>query len=173
VTPDERARIQAWMVQAADGDRAAFDPLFSALWPAVRALCARLAGGDGDDAAQEAMVRVFTRAAEFDPDRDAASWVLAIAGWECRTVRRRRVRRRDGADLPDSAVAGERPDDGAERRELLAAVGEILGELSPTDAETLTAAWLGDREAGPTFRKRLERALARFRAAWRSRHDVF
>ena len=31
----ERAQIDRWMTAAADGDRAAIDPLFGALWPIV------------------------------------------------------------------------------------------------------------------------------------------
>jgi RNA polymerase sigma-70 factor (ECF subfamily) len=148
--------------------------LFAALWPPVRALCARLLDGDGEDAAQDAMVRVFARAPEFDRDRDAMTWVLAIAGWQCRTVRRQRGRRRDAHEIPEDVAGGARPDESTERRELLAAAAAIVGELSPADADTLIAAWSGDRDGGiapATFRKRLERALARFRAAWRSRHD--
>jgi hypothetical protein len=53
----------------------------------------------------------------------------------------------------------------------------VVGALSPGDAATLVAAWSEDRDglgalAPATFRKRLERALGRFRASWRSRHDV-
>jgi len=40
------------------------------------------------------------------------------------------------------------------------------------DQETLLAAGRGDRESSSTFRKRLERALARFRKQWRARHGA-
>jgi RNA polymerase sigma factor (sigma-70 family) len=46
----------------------------------VNALALRLlTGADAGDAAQEALVKVFFRAAEFDPSRDALTWLLAIA----------------------------------------------------------------------------------------------
>jgi RNA polymerase sigma factor (sigma-70 family) len=167
------------MVRLADGDRAAFDPLFDALWPVLRRFCRRALGddADGDDAAQEALVRVLARAGELDRDRDALTWALTLAAWECRTVRRRRQRRRDDSAVPDDVAGGEAPDAIAARRELLAAAADVLDTMSAGDAETLWAAWTGDDEARAgvapaTFRKRLERALARFRAAWRSRHDL-
>ena len=176
-----RQQINAWMARVADGDRAAFDPLFAALWPPVRTLCHRAlaGGGDADDAAQDAMIRVFERAAEFDRGRDAVTWVLAIAGWECRSARKRTARRRlepAGLDA-EVAAGGDGPDEVAIRRDLIAAAEEVLGALSPRDVETLAAAWSGDEVsrssiAPATFRKRLERALGRFRAAWRSRHGI-
>ena len=175
-----RRRVHDCLVRLADGDRSAFDPLFAEAWPLVRDLCRRALGDavDADDAAQEAMIRVLSRAPEFDATRDATTWILAIAGWECRTVRRRRARRRDEpASVDDHVGLAESPDAIAERRALLDAAARVLGELSPRDAETLTAAWSDDPDARAsippaTFRKRLERALARFRAAWRSRHGV-
>lgn len=52
--------------------------------------------------------------------------------------------------------------------ELRAAVHTTLASLSPLDAETLALA-MGDRPTGATFRKRLERAIGRFRTAWSDR----
>jgi RNA polymerase sigma factor (sigma-70 family) len=179
VTAARRQAIHDDLVRLADGDRSAFDPLFDALWPVLRRFCRRALGddADGDDAAQEALLRVLTRAGEHDRERDGLTWALAIAAWQCRTARRRRQRRRDDGALPDEIAGGARPDEAAARRELLAAAADVLDTLSASDAETLWAAWTGDDEARAgiapaTFRKRLERAVARFRAAWRSRHDV-
>jgi hypothetical protein len=45
----------------------------------------------------------------------------------------------------------------------------VLGTLSPVDAETILSLATGKRAVqGATFRKRLQRALARFRLAWRA-----
>src|SRR5580765_3238617 len=90
--------LQGLMERLADGDRSAFHPVFESLWPLVRRFAARhLHPGDADDAAQEALLRVFRRAAEFDPGRSALAWALGIAAYEIRTARRRRRRRREEA----------------------------------------------------------------------------
>lgn len=176
----DRSRVGALLARAADGDRAALDPLFASAWPVVRAFCGRLVGdADGDDAAQETMLRVFERAPSFDRGRDGLTWMLTIAVWQCRTVRRRRGRRREEHGATAGARAGEglSPAQVAERHELLAIAGEVLGAMPQGDASVLVAAWTDDAAARAaiapaTFRKRLERALARFRASWRARHDA-
>jgi RNA polymerase sigma factor (sigma-70 family) len=177
---EERLAVQNGMRRLADGDRQAFDAVFAALWPLVSAFCRRATGSaaDGDDAAQEALVKVFARAASFDPERDAVTWVLAIAAWECRTVRKRAARRREHAlEQAGDAASGEpHVDEMVAARQLTAAATEVLGTLDPRDAETILAA-VGDADGRPpvapaTFRKRVERALARLRAAWRARHGA-
>jgi RNA polymerase sigma-70 factor, ECF subfamily len=56
-------------------------------------------------------------------------------------------------------------------RDLSAAAEAVLGSLRPMDLETIMAMAGGPRAVqGATFRKRLVRALARFRLAWRTRH---
>lgn len=180
----DRAALQAiddHMRRLADGDRRAFDPLFAELWPLLRAFCRRATGSqaDGDDAAQEALVKVFARASSFDPDQSAVSWVLAIAAWECRTVRKRATRRRehDLTRAADTPSTDRSIDDTIETRQLATAAGDLLAALDPRDTETILAALSGDPSERPsiapaTFRKRLERALARLRAAWRARHGA-
>jgi RNA polymerase sigma-70 factor (ECF subfamily) len=174
VTPRTRAELHALVVQAADGDRTALSAMLAAAWPLVRAYCARVIGDtDADDAAQEALIKASARLARFDRERDGVTWLLTLATWECRTVRRRATRRRDGEQLPD--LATESLDLAVVRRDLLDAAAAVLDTLAPADAATLIAAWTDARDDGvapATFRKRLERALARFRASWRSRHDV-
>src|SRR5260370_788744 len=93
------------MWRLAEGDRTAFRPVFALVWPQVRAFAARLVGpADGEDAAQAALLKIFSRASEYDRARDALPWVLGIAAWECRTLRRRWERRRE-----QSAPAPGRP----------------------------------------------------------------
>jgi DNA-directed RNA polymerase specialized sigma24 family protein len=171
-----RLELRGWLVAVADGDRAAFDPLFTALWPVVTAYCERLLGdrAAAEDTAQDALTRVFTRAGEYDAERDALTWVLAIATWQVRTTRRWRQRRGEvalaAAPEPTTDARGAAID-----RDLIAAAVAAVGELAPTDAATITAAILDDDEARAglapaTFRKRLERSLGRLRSIWRSRH---
>jgi RNA polymerase sigma-70 factor (ECF subfamily) len=170
-----RNELQRLMTRLADGDRAAFRPVFALAWPEVRAAAARMVdAADADDAAQAALLKLFERASEFDPARDALAWLVGIVGYECLTLRKRRARRReqDGGDDALAAVADARrtPEEQAMASELEAAALTVLGTLAPSDRQTLRAALLGEgeRAAAPaTFRKRVERALVRLRAAWR------
>ena len=166
------------MIRLADGDRAAFRPIYEAIWPIVRRFAARSLGSaaDADDVAQEALLRIFARASEFDCDRDVLTWALGIVAYECRTFRRREERRREdfGArEVSEFAEAAATPEGAVAERELEAAAMEVLGTLHPRDRATILVA---TRDAarppipGATFRKRLERASGRLRFAWRAKH---
>jgi RNA polymerase sigma-70 factor (ECF subfamily) len=168
--------VQALIVRLADGDRSAFHPAFEAVWPLLRRFTGRhLPPGEAEDAAQEAIVKIFRQAASFDPARSALAWMLAIAAFEIRTVRRRRMRRRE-EPVVDAALRapdpGRDPEESALARDLEAVLLESLGVLRPEDAETLRLYAAGRRPAiaAATFRKRVERALVRLRAVWRT-HD--
>ncbi|MCH9651222.1 MAG: sigma-70 family RNA polymerase sigma factor [Deltaproteobacteria bacterium] len=179
-SPD-RQEIHRWMVRLADGDRAAFPPLFEALWPLLRSFSRRLLSQhhDAEDVAQQALLNVFRRAGEFDPQRDALSWIFGITAYECKTVMRRRYRRREEPATPtmDLKRQLQAPDDTEQeliRQELLGAAKEVLGSLSPQDVETLEAAFGNCQRpmvSAAAFRKRLERALKRLRLAWRLKID--
>lgn len=169
-----RAALQREMCRLADGDRAAFEPVFAALWPVLRAFAARAlpVPAEAEDAAQCALIKVFSRAAEFDASREALPWALGIAAYECRTLRKARSRRREELRGPPEPADERTSEDAAIERDLVAAAAEVMRGLSVLDQETLLAAGRGDRESSSTFRKRLERALARFRKQWRARHGA-
>lgn len=59
------------MARLADGERSAFDPLYEALWPIVRRFCNKALGSsaESDDAAQAALLEIFSRACDFEPQR--------------------------------------------------------------------------------------------------------
>lgn len=167
------------MVRLADGDREAFGPLYDALRPVLLGFARRALAGspDAEDAAQTAMMKLFARASEFDPGRDALSWALGIVAYECRTLRKKARRRRElpeeGEPLATQASSEPTPEDSLIEHDLEAAAVEVLGALRPEDAATLRLVAAGDRPdgvAGPTFRKRVERALSRLRAAWSTQH---
>lgn len=169
-----REALQRGMSALADGDRSAFDAVFSALWPVLRRFAERALRDPAaaEDAAQSALVKVLSRAAEFDPGRDALSWALGIGAYECRTLRKKQARRREdlGAAPADAVPATSTPEDAAIDGDLQAAAAAVFGALRPADSETLLAAARGQREKSSLFRKRLERALSRFRKEWRARH---
>jgi RNA polymerase sigma factor (sigma-70 family) len=178
MTPAERSRLHTDLTALADGDRSAFSAVFAAAHPLVERLASRMLAGspDAEDAAQTALLKVFERASEFDSDRDALSWILGIAAWECRTVRRRAGRRRDApveASTLDAFASSADPAGDAMAHEVLGLLEETLGSLSPTDRATLEVVL--ERAPRPavaaaTFRKRLQRATERLRLAWRNTH---
>ena len=171
----ERAALQQDLTALARGERGAFEPVFRRLWPLVRGFAGRcLPAQDAEDTAQEALLRIFSRASEFDARRDALSWALGIAAWQIRTHRTRARRRREEAlsAAPEPADATPSPEAAATARSLEAALERALGDLPRSDAATLLAYARGERPdlPGATFRKRVERALTRLRARWRINH---
>jgi RNA polymerase sigma-70 factor (ECF subfamily) len=167
------------MTALAAGDRQAFHPVFASLWPLLAAFTSRhLPAGDAEDAAQQALFNVMSRAVEYDSSRDALPWALGIAAYEIRTARRRRQRRREEADAEGQAEArvapGPSPEEVALARDLEAALDGALRDLADGDRQTLLAYARGERTevAGATFRKRVERALGRLRAVWKEKHGA-
>ncbi len=170
--PRPQAELDALMERLADGDRSVFARVFELLWAPIQRFCLSLLRNEADaaDAAQEAMQKIFERApADYDRKRAAMPWAMAIAGWECRTIARRRFRRRE----VDDSAAGELPGADAEealvQSNLTRAAVAALGELSDTDRETLVATFWDEAASasGATLRKRRERALDRLRGAFR------
>jgi RNA polymerase sigma-70 factor, ECF subfamily len=175
----QRRQLQELLVRLADGDRAAFPPAFTLLWPVTRAFARSFLREDAgaEDAAQQALVRVFLRASEFDATRPALPWVLGVVANECRTLRRRSQRRREASlaevdARPDPAAS---PEEDAARREVERAALSVLEGLPAADVEAILA-HIGETERPdlppPTFRKRVERALKRLRQAWSRRHGT-
>ena len=166
------------MERLADGDREAFHPVFVRLWPLLRGFVARhLPAEDAEDAAQEALLKLFARAAEYDPRRDALRWALGVAAYEIKTARRKRQRRREAtgdtgellAEVPAGGPSAEEQAMARQRDEALEAALLALGE---SDAATLRSYAGGERPdvAAATFRKRVQRALGRLRGIWRTSH---
>lgn len=169
--PSGDPELDALMARLAEGDRSVFAEVFRRLWPPALRLCESLIGNEADaaDAAQQAMVKILERASDYDKTRPALPWALAIAAWECRTLKRWRQRRHEApVDHMDRtcSVGGEQD---LVSRDLLRAAVTSLGELSELDQETLLGTfWDADGSAtGATLRKRRERALVRLRSTFR------
>jgi RNA polymerase sigma-70 factor (ECF subfamily) len=173
----EREWLRSQLAELGDGNRDAFNAVYERVWPLVRAFVGRhLRPPEADDAAQEALLRVFSRASEFDRDRDALAWIFGIAAWEIRSARTR-VRRRREAALDEEALAGQpgagpTPEESAAEREREQSIEDALAELGPADAATLRAYMTDAAHDLPpaTFRKRVQRAVGRLRAAWKTGH---
>ena len=170
--PRPQAELDALMERLADGDRSVFARVFELLWAPIQRFCLSLLSNEADaaDAAQEAMQKIFERApADYDRKRAAMPWAMAIAGWECRTIARRRFRRREVDDFAAGELPGADAEEALVRRNLTRAAVAALGELSDTDRETLVATFWDEAASasGATLRKRRERALDRLRSAFR------
>lgn len=169
-TPHDE-HLDALMARLSDGDRSVFARVFELLWSPLHRLCIALLknDSDADDAAQEAMQKIFERASDYDRARPAMPWAMAIAGWECRTLARRRVRRREGGEGDAAERAGAHAEEELVQRNLTAAAVTALGELSEADRETLLATFWDEAApvSGATLRKRRERAIDRLRSKFR------
>ena len=157
------AELDALMDRLADGDREAFAPLYAELRPrAVRLARARLGDAHAEDAAQAALLRVFSRAAEFERGRPVLPWFYAIASNEVRAIQRRAR----PAPSADEGGTARTPEDELRERELRRALERALAALDDESAEAILAMLeRGPRPDAPaaTFRKRVSRAYARLR----------
>ena len=174
----EREQLQAAMVRLADGDRRALRPVFDALHPLVLRWCKRMLRNDADaeDASQLALEKLFFQVSDFDARKDALGWALALATSECRTLARKRFRRRETPDVPLAALTAEGDvERSVADEEMRSALQDVLSALKPEDVRTLLA-WVEVEPRpsvpGATFRKRLERAARRLRVAWRARYGL-
>jgi RNA polymerase sigma-70 factor (ECF subfamily) len=174
MTPERRKRIHEAMVRFANGDRSAIDVLVAELWPVLLDFARRGLASDPDaeDVAQEVFVRICSRIAEFERDRDGLSWAFGIASYEVMTQRRRQRRRREVTDGPLGSVAdqGASAEDSLIGHELRDALARSMGELTAEDRLVLGVEAAGSIDAGvpgATLRKRRQRALERLRSVWR------
>lgn len=175
--PNE-AELDALMARLADGERSAFDPLFTALRPrAVRVARMRVDPQRADDVAQAALLKVFARASEFESGRPVLPWFYAIVANEIRAVTRGKLLQSQVAldtddGRPREIVDGrEDPEARAIQRELELALERAIETLDPSSADAI-AAMLGrtdrptiDAGSSAAFRKRVSRAYARLRLA--------
>jgi RNA polymerase sigma-70 factor (ECF subfamily) len=96
-------------------------------------------------------------------------WALAIAAWECRTIARKRGRRREVAEQGIGDAASAHAEHALVQRDLTEAAVAALGTLSDADRETLLATFWDEAApaSGTTLRKRRQRALQRLRKVFR------
>jgi RNA polymerase sigma-70 factor (ECF subfamily) len=157
--------LDALMGRLASGERAAFDPLYGALWPrALRLARARLGPAEAPDVAQSALLKVFARASDFVPGRPCLPWFYAVVANEIRSA----VRRPAVLEAPHEGDLVSEGDAEAAlaHRELERALELALADLDETSASAV-AAMLGRAPRDPVspqaFRKRLSRAYEKLR----------
>ena len=169
MTPAQRHHLRAQFVRLKDGDRSAFDAVYDALLPLLKVFARRFVGDhEAEDAAQQALVKLFGQASAYDETKDVAAWALSLTAWECRTIRTKARRRRE-VPISEAVDQGFDPTDALVERKVVEEAKAVLQTLSAADQETLRSAF-ADEGRGATFRKRKQRALARLLAAWRTNH---
>lgn len=110
--------------RAAGGDSAAFAMLVDKYERPLRAFLARMAGHDADDIAQEAFLKAWSFAAQYDGRARYSTWLTRIA-WRCRLDQ---LRRAGAPEMPD-----EPPEHGAAADE----VNDMLARLSEQERAAL------------------------------------
>ena len=165
--------------RATAGDLAAFEELVARYQERAVRLAWTLAGGDAEDAVQEAFVKAYRSLDRFRAGAAFRPWLFTIVANEARNRRRSAGRRerlavRAGALMTDDGGASTPEDEAvaADRRRRLAAAIETLGDR---DREVIACRWfagLSELEMAEvlacrpgTVKSRLSRALDRLRAA--------
>ena len=162
------------MAKLKQGDRTAFDYVYKNSWPPCLSLAKSFLSKEEDaqDAAQAAFLKVFSRASQFDPEKDALTWVFALVVYECKTLHRKKQRLREShTDLESiDDHDGEMELKLIEKKMRLQA-RELIKDLKPMDQEVILKV-INEEESqkGALFRKRLERAIKRFKQAWEKRY---
>ena len=150
-TPSPSESFDDLLLAVAQGERAAFATLFEHFAPRLKAWLMRSGSSDtqAEELAQEALVKVWRKAAQFDPAQAGAStWIFTIA----RNLRVDHLRRQglpmqeldEGAlaELPDLAPP---PDEAlhAQRRERH--VRAALGQLTVEQAQVIQLSYFDDQ----------------------------
>ena len=120
-TPDGERWAQ-WMLQAQDGDRAAYHALLKAWTPYLRTITRRYLGRteDAEDALQDILMVVHGIRHTYEHGRPFKPWLSTIASRRCIDILRRRAHRLQhematGEHIEDVAHAGHSPEEALSR----------------------------------------------------------
>jgi RNA polymerase sigma factor (sigma-70 family) len=153
------------------GERSAFSPLFELVWPLIVRRCRHL--DDPEDAAQEVLLKVFSRIADYDCQRDGITWILAITRYEVLTALRRKKRSREDkiGDLSWAPSREKNAEDAALRKEMQNLLSEAMDTLSDQDRALIFEQSRDDGASAHAqdarTRKRKQRAIEKLQLACR------
>jgi len=165
------------LARSAGGDRRAFDRIVARYGPLALRLAARIAPDrhSAEDVAQEALVRIWHRAGDFDARRARfTTWLYRIVVNLCIDLRRRprAVQLPEHFDTVDPATGAEEGLEHDERRSALAGAMEGLTDAQRAALALVYDEGLSGAEAAQVLgvtAKAVERLLARARAHLRER----
>jgi RNA polymerase sigma-70 factor (ECF subfamily) len=176
VAPDDTDPAGLIRAIAMTGDRAAFASLFSRFAPRVKAYLQRLGmdGATSEEHAQEVLLTVWRKAAQYDPARaTAAAWIFTIA----RNLRIDAARRGQRAALQPDPADDPPPPPAADAvlaaEDRSARVRAALAALPQEQADVIRLAFFDDRPHADiervlgiplgTVKSRLRLAMSRLR----------
>lgn len=144
---DDLSEQTVWLLAVRDQrDRTAFARLFNFYGPRIRAMLARsgCTGAAADDIVQDAMLKVWHKAAQFDATRASASaWVYRIA-----RNRHIDVIRRTSRPVPEPLKVEDPPDPDATAQVALdqemRRLRDALGQLSAEQYAVIEQAYMGE-----------------------------
>jgi RNA polymerase sigma factor (sigma-70 family) len=149
--------------RAAAGDSAAFAILVEKYERPLRSFLARTAGPDlADDIAQDAFLKAWRSAAQYDGRARYSTWLTRIA-WRCRIDHLRKERRAEAADEGSYPAASLEADDMLARLSESERAALVLCEghgWTHSEAAEMLAVPLG------TLKSTVARAKAKCRAMW-------
>jgi RNA polymerase sigma-70 factor (ECF subfamily) len=149
--------------RAAAGDSAAFATLVEKYERPLRSFLARAAGPDfADDIAQDAFLKAWRSAAQYDGRARYSTWLTRIA-WRCRIDHHRKERRTEAAEEGSYPAASLEADDMLARLSESERAALVLCEghgWTHSEAAELLAVPLG------TLKSTVARAKAKCRAMW-------
>lgn len=125
------------IAEAKRGNADAFERLMSAYEKKVYCLCLRMLGNphDGEDCAQEAMLRIWQRLSQFRGESAFSTWVYRVTASVCTDALRKRAKRQEasleamqesGFDAKDEAPT---PQQAAEEGDMRRALGEAIASV--------------------------------------------
>ena len=126
------------IARAAKGDANAFETLMSAYEKKIYALCLRMMGNphDGEDAAQEAMLRIWRTIGRYRFESAFSTWVYRVTASCCMDAIRKRQRHEQPsleemgeASGFDPADGGETPQEQTERKETRSAIRQAIAAV--------------------------------------------
>jgi RNA polymerase sigma-70 factor (ECF subfamily) len=174
----------ALVLRAQNGDHDAFGELVTRHQRRVWMVCRQYVGQDeADAAAQDSLIKAFTKIDDFDRQAAFSTWLTRIAINTCLDELRRRRRAAPIADDPGedegAGVLGQLPDDRAGpearsmQRQAVASLEACEGILPPRQLEIFRLRFYGEMELGEiataldvhmgTVKTQLHRAVHRLR----------
>jgi RNA polymerase sigma factor (sigma-70 family) len=140
------------------------------LWPVLFAFAKRrVRPEDAEDVAQEVLLKICSRVADFDPRRaDGVGWAFTIASYELLTQRKREQRRREVAPALEAHVDPvPLAEEAMIEQELRLALAEAAAALTGAERAALGLEGAPQTTQDAAQRKRKQRALEKLRTIWR------